>query len=197
MGDRMSNLTVNQLTALDPVTHLINVATGDTVYSPGSVVQVVNTTIYTPTAVSIPAGAAANTNIPDFFATITPKKNTSRIYVQVRWFGELSPQTANWDTMFGLKRNGTAVGVNPNTAGGSTGISMAAITYYANDASSTPEICSFDFWDSPGTTSGLTYQAYANCVNAAITLFTNRTVTPGGSGLEYGSSTITLWEIAQ
>jgi hypothetical protein len=193
----MSNLTVNQLTASSAVTNLISVASGDTVYSVGSVVQVVNTTLYTPTAVAIPAAAATNTNIPDFFATITPKKNTSRVYVQVRWFGEISPQTSNWDTMFGLKRNGTAVGVNPNTAGAATGISMAALAYYANDASSTPEMCSFDFWDSPNTTSALTYQVYANSLPATATIVTNRTVTAGGSQFEYGSSTITLWEIAQ
>lgn len=192
----MSNLTVGQLTSNDPVTNLITVASGDTVYSRGSVVQMVNTTIYTPTAVSIPANATANTNIPDFTCSITPKKASSRVYIQVRWFGELTPQTANWDTMFGLKRNGTPVGVNPNTAGGATGISMAALSYYANDGSSTPEMMFFDFYDSPSTTSVVTYQVYANGT-AASTLYTNRTVSAGGSGLEYGSSTITLWEIAQ
>jgi hypothetical protein len=86
----MSNLTVGRLSASDPITNRIDVAPGDTVYSPGSVVQMVNNTIYTPTAVAIPNNAVANTNIPDFLASITPKKSTSRIYVQVRWFGELS-----------------------------------------------------------------------------------------------------------
>jgi hypothetical protein len=193
----MSNLTVNQLTASSGVTNLISVATGDTVYSVGSVVQVVNTTIYTPTAVTLPAATAANTNIPDFFATITPKKNTSRIYVQVRWYGEINPQSVNWDTMFGLKRNGTAVGVNPTQGGGATGISMAAISYYANDSATTPEICNFDFWDTPNTTSALTYQVYANCVVSTPTIFTNRTISASGTSTEFGSSTITLWEIAQ
>ncbi len=74
---------------------------------------------------------------------------------------------------------------------------MAAISYYANDGSSTPEMMFFDFYDSPATTSAVTYQVYANSVNAAITLFTNRTVTAGGASYEYGSSSITLWEIAQ
>jgi len=193
----MSNLTVGQLSSNDPITNLITVASGDTVYSPGSVVQMINTTLYTPTAVSIPVGAATNTNIPDFLATITPKKTSSRIYVQVRWFGELSIQTANWDTMFGLKRNGTAVGVNPSTAGGATGISMAALGYYLNDGNSTPEMMFFDFYDSPNTTSAVTYQVYANCTSTAFTLYTNRTVAAAAAGYEYGSSTITLWEIAQ
>ena len=193
----MSNLTVNQLTASDPATNLITMASGDTMYSLGSVVQVVNTTLYTPTAVTLPAAAATNTSIPDFFAVITPKKATSRILVQVRWFGELNPQTANWDTMFGLKRNGTAVGVNPNTAGGATGISMASLSYYLADAASTPEMMFFDFYDSTGVTSALTYQVYANCTSTTPTIYTNRTVTASSASYEYGSSTITLWEIAQ
>jgi hypothetical protein len=192
----MSNLTVGQLSSNDPTTNLITVASGDTVYSPGSVVQMVNTTIYTPTSVSVPNNATSNTDIPDFLAAITPKKDTSRIYVQVRWFGELNPQTQNWNTMFGLKRNGVAVGVNPAATSGSAayGISMAALGYYASDAASTPEMLYFDFYDSPNTTGATTYQVYVNTTGAALTLFTNRTVAVAG---EYGSSSITLWEIAQ
>lgn len=192
----MSRLVVGQLQAANPSTNLINVASGDTVYSPGSVVQMVNTTIYTPTAVSLPNNKEANTNITDFLCAITPKSTSSLVYVQVRWFGEISPQTQSWNTMFGLKRNGTPVGVNPNATSGTAayGISMAALGYYASDAASTPEMLFLDFYDSPATTSAVTYQVYANTVGATATLYTNRTV---GTAGEYGSSTITLWEIAQ
>lgn len=192
----MSNLTVNKLTALNPTTNLITLETGDIVYSPGSVVQVVQTVLMTPTAVSIPANSTSFTNIPEFFATISPKKDTSKIYISVRWFGESSIQTANWDTMMGVKRNGSAVGYNIYNAGGPVGSAMPSLTYYSNDANSTPEQCYFDYLDSPGTTSQLTYQVYANCA-AAITLYTNRTVSASGADKEFGTSTITLWEIAQ
>ena len=193
----MSNLTVGQLSSNDPITNLITVASGDTVYSPGSVVQMVNTTIYTPTAVAVPASATSNTNIPDLTCSITPKKSSSRVYVQVRWFGEFTPNSANWNSMFGLKRNGTAVGVNPSTAGGATGIAMGALGYNLTDANSTPEVMFFDFYDSPATTSAVVYQAYINCTDSGTTLYTNRTVAAAAAGYEYGSSTITLWEIAQ
>jgi hypothetical protein len=194
----MSRLVVNQLQASNPTTNLISVAAGDTVYSPGSVVQMVNTTIYTPTSVSLPANAVANTNIPDFACTITPKSASSRIFVQVRWFGELNPQSQIINTMFGLKQNGTPVGVNPNTtAGNAAGISMAALSYDAGDSASTPEMMFFDFYATPATTAAVTYQVYANCTSTASTLYTNRTVTVSSPGYEYGSSTITLWEIAQ
>lgn len=192
----MSTLRVNSISArLGSGT--VTVPAGNVLYAPGHVIQVVNTTLYTPTSVSIPVGAAINTNIPSFSCDITPKSTTSKVLVQVRWFGELSAQTSNWDSMFGLKRNGTAVGVNPNTAGGATGIAMASLGYYANDGASTPEMMSLDFYDTPTSTSAVTYQVYVNCTSTAFTLYTNRTVTASSASYEYGSSTMTLWEIAQ
>lgn len=191
----MSNLTVASLSAPSSSGNQISVPAPNVLYAPGHIIQVLNTTLYTPTAVAIPNNATANTNIPDFACIITPKSTASKVYVQVRWFGEISPQTSNWNTMFGLKRNGTAVGVNPSTAGGATGISMAALGYYASDANSTPEMMFFDFYDSPATTSAVTYQVYANSTETP-TIFTNRTVTASSASFEYGSSTITLWEIA-
>lgn len=190
----MSTLIVGQLQAISPSTNLISVASGDTVYSPGSVVQMVNTTLYTPTSVVLPNDVVGNTNIPDFTVSITPKSASSRVYVQVRWFGEISPGTTIWNTMFGLKRNGTPVGVNPNANSGARGISMPALSYYSNDANSTPEMAFFDFYDSPATTSAVVYQVYANNNETTPTIWTNRTV---GAGNEFGSSTITAWEIAQ
>jgi hypothetical protein len=190
----MSNLTVGQLTALNPTTHLITVASGDTVYSRGSVVQMVHTVLYTPTSVVLPNNVVGNTNIPDFTVSITPKSASSQVYVQVRWFGEISPGTTIWNTMFGLKRNGTPVGVNPNATSGARGISMPALSYYSNDANSTPEMMYLDFYDTPNSTSAVVYQVYANNNETTPTIFTNRTV---GTGHEFGSSTITAWEIAQ
>lgn len=194
----MSNLTVNQLASGNPTTNLITVAAGDKVYSPGSVVQVIQVAITTPTAVSVPANAAAFTSIPDLAATITPVSAASKIYVQVRWFGELGIQTETWNSMFGVKRNGINIGLNPSGVGlnNPQGLAMASISYYANDANSTPEQCMFDYLDSPASASPITYQAYINALSA-YTLYTNRTVTASTGGYEYGTSTITLWEIAQ
>lgn len=195
MGDcTVSILKVNTLQPKSGT--LITVPNGSSVYSPGSVVQVVNTTLTTPTAVGL-SGISNFVDIPSFSAVITPKSNTSKIYVSVRWFGEFSPQSITWNTTFGLKRNGTIVGQNPNS-GGYHGISMAALSYYGgDDGNSTPETMHLDYWDSPASTASLTYQVYAVC-NSSSTLYTNRTVGTGTAvDFEYGSSTITLWEIAQ
>lgn len=193
----MSNLTLGQLTSNNPISNLITVAAGDTIYSPGSVVQVVNTTIYTPTAVSIPNNAIAYTNVPDLIATITPKSVHSKIYIIVKWFGEFAATNIAWDSMFGIKRNTIPIGENPNTpAGAPRGIYMSSLSYYSNDASSTPETCVFDYYDSPSTVSPIEYQVCINSVYAG-TMYTNRTVTAGSAPFEYGSSSITVWEIAQ
>jgi len=195
----MSLLTVNQLQAQDAATNIITLSPGDSVYSPGSVVQVVETYITTPTAVSVPANVAGYTSIPDLSASITPKKLGSRIFVQVRWLGEWSGQTQNWDSMFGVSRNGVSIGENPGstTAGSSRGIAPSLLTYYADDGNSTLEVCHFTVLDSPNSAALLTYQVFVNA-SAARTLFTNRVVNgAAGSNFEYGSSSITLWEIAQ
>jgi hypothetical protein len=154
----------------------------------------VHNSITTPTSVALVASGSTHTNVPDFFATITPKRTNSKIYITVRWFGEFAPQTSSWNTMFGIKRNGTTIGLNPSYTGtAAQGISMASIGYYASDAASTPEMMYLDYYDSPSSTSALTYQVYASSAEAP-TLYTNRTV---GTGGEFGRSSITLWEIAQ
>jgi hypothetical protein len=196
MEYRMSRLVVDTLQGTTSGGNRVSVPAGHTLYAPGHVIQVVHNSITVPTSVSIPSAYATHTNIPDFFATITPKSVSSKIYVMVRWFGEFSPNNASWNTMFGVKRNGTAVGLNPSNAGtGGQGISMAALSYNLNDNDSTPEMMYFDYYDTPSSVSALTYQVYASAVTAS-TLFTNRTVNTVAGGYEYGRSNITLMEIA-
>lgn len=198
----MSILTVG---TLQSGTGSVSIPTGNklvgvdvgSVYAPGMVIQFLTKPLYTATSVAIPASYTTFTSIPDFNISITPKSATSKIYVMVRWFGEFSPQTNNWDSMFGLKRNGVAVGNGTGSTGAAQGIAMSAITYYASDANSTPEVMYYDYYDSPNTTTSVTYEVFV-CSTAASTLYTNRTVAGGGaSGLESGVSTITVWEIAQ
>lgn len=193
----MSNLRVNSLSARAG-TGTINVPAGNVLYAPGHVLQVVNTKIVTPTAVSVPASYTTHTDIPSLAASITPKSVTSQILITVNWFGEFSPQTSVWNTMFNIKRNGTVISVPagaPSTTNPS-GITMAALSYYASDANSTPEMAAFQYLDAPGTTSLVTYQVSV-VASEASTLYTNRTVGATAGSYEYGTSMITLMEIAQ
>ncbi len=194
----MSNLTVSTISGSAASGNKVTIPSGQVLHAPGHVIQFVTTKIVTPTAVAVPASATTFTDIPSFNATITPKSTTSLIYITVNWFGEFSPQTSVWNTMYNLKRNGTVITIpagSPSTTN-PVGISMAALSYYASDASSTPEMCAFQFIDTPASVSALTYQV---CVVSAEapTIYTNRTVTAGTGGLEYGASIITLMEIAQ
>lgn len=194
----MSRLVVDTLQGTTSGGNRVSVPAGHTLYAPGHIIQVVQTSITTPTSVSVPANAVSYTNVPDLFCTITPKSANSKIYISVRWFGEFSASNTTWDSMFGIKRNGTSIGENPGSAnaGSSRGISTPVLSYYAADGNSTPEVCIFDYLDSPSSTSSLTYQVFINA-SYASTMYTNRVAGATLSSVyEYGRSNITLMEIA-
>jgi hypothetical protein len=159
----------------------------------GSILQVVNTYYITPTSQSVTSNTI--TPITGLEAVITPTSTSSRILIFVRWFGEHGTDGSQWDTMFGITRDGTAIGL-PATNGSSTlGIHMTALSYYAANADSTPETTFYNYVDSPSTTSAVTYRAYI--VGAGETLYTNRCVnTSTASAYERGTSSIILMEIA-
>lgn len=163
---------------------------------PGTVLQVVNTYLTAPTSQSIAGGYTTYTDLTGFSATITPASVNSKILVFVRWFGEMSPQTEIYNTMWNLKRNGTLIGQPAQPGSLTIGIHMAAISYYANDNDSTPETCFFNYYDSPNSTAAVTYQVSLSCPTGS-TLYTNRCVNSATSGgYERGTSSIMLMEIA-
>lgn len=193
----MSELTVGELKGLTVNNNTITVPSGHTLYAPGSVIQVVNVDNVTRTS----QGVAANTilDISGLVATITPKRNTSKIIIQARWFGEVTGQPILWDSIFGVSRNGTQIGRQPDP--GATiisGISIGTLSYTADDATSTPEAMNFFLSDSPNSTSALTYRI-TFLSSGAGTLFTNRTVgwANQATGHELGTSGIMLMEVAQ
>lgn len=190
----MSTLRVNNLDARTGTT--ISVPSGTSMYLPGHIVQVINTHLTTTSTVSMSAGASATTDITGLSATITPKSTSSKIYMTVRWFGEFGTTDGAYNAMFGIKRNGSPLGLVTNTFGFTT----AAQSYTYTDASSTPEMLFMDYYDSPASVSALTYQVYVGFLSSSQTLYTNRTVSDSGSGAstgyERGTSSITLFEIA-
>lgn len=190
----MSTLRVDNLNSRTGTT--INVPAGTHFYAPGHVVQVVHTYLTATSAISMTAGAAVTTDISGLSASITPKSTSSKIYMTVRWFGEFGAADGAYNAMFGVKRNGSAIGLVTNTYGFTT----AAQSYTYTDASSTPEMLFMDYYDSPGSTSALTYQVYVGFLSSSQTLYTNRTVSDSGggasTGYERGTSSITLFEIA-
>ena len=102
--------------------------------------------------------------------------------------------------MYGLKRNGGAIGSPLNVGNRTGGMAMAANSYYTptGDDNSTPEALSFYYLDSPGTTLPVTYQLTVLTGTAALTLYTNRTVGDVNQASDYerGTSSIVAIETA-
>ena len=176
----------------------ISIESGHVLYVPGSIMQVVNTYYTTATSVSIPSGYNTYTDVTGLSASITPKSTSSKIYIRVRWFGEYSVQNINWDCMWQVKRNSSVILQGSQPGSLNIGIHMGMLAYNAGDADSTPESAYFDAYDSPSSTSSLTYQvAVSHSYGSTQTLYINRTVNAATSGgYERGTSSITLWEIA-
>jgi hypothetical protein len=160
-----------------------------------SILQVVDTYFATATSQSMPGGTTYN-DITGISVSITPRLATSRIMIFARWFGEHGATGQSWNHMFSVKRNGTPIGQPAQPGSLRIGIAPSALTYYADDADSTPDSMNLFFVDSPATTSALTYQL---CMmnDTTYTLFTNRCVNPAtAGGYERGTSSIVAMEIA-
>jgi hypothetical protein len=190
----MSTLKVDNLDARTGT--IITVPSATTMYLPGHIIQVVNTYLKNPFSQGITAGYNTYNDISGFSASITPKSVNSKIYMTVRWFGEISAQSSLQNMCWNIKRNGTLIGQPPQPGSLPLGIHMASITFNGDNADSTPEVCFFDYYDSPASTSSLTYQVTVNCSDS-ITMYTNRCVNATtSSSYERGTSSITLFEIA-
>lgn len=115
--------------------------------TPGVVLQVVQSvaTAYTGIATT------TETAITDLSATITPSSSTSKILVMVT-IGELrSPTTTA--ARFQLYRNGSKIRDAINELG-----------YGLNSSSSIGMALSWNYLDSPSTTSAITYALYGRCL---------------------------------
>lgn len=172
-------------------------STASDFYVPGTIVQSNTTYTVTPFSYSIPASITTYTDIPTITVNITPKSIRSKIYITARIFGEYNPQTVNWNTVYVIKRNGVPINLPAQPGTLIIGHHMATLSYLADNADSTPEPCFFDMIDTPNSTNTLTYTV-ATSSDTASTHFINRCVnaTTAG-GYERGSSSITVFEIAQ
>ena len=160
--------------------------------SPGHVIQVVNKVISTQGSQSVGTTDTQVGTGTDFDLSITPKGAGSKFVVSARWFGEVNNA---WNVVFNIQRDGVRINADGATALNTLGLSVATLTYFASDDSSTPEVMHVQTVDSTGSTIG-TAITYTLVVSSTIspTLWTNRTF--GGLG-EYGVSELTIMEVAQ
>ena len=137
--------------------------------------------------------SVAGLTIVGLQASIKPSSVTAKILVVVRWHGELSVASAIWNSMFGIKRNGSPIGNPTNVGVRMPGMASNTSTYnHGTDANSTMEVVQYYYIDSPGTTDPVTYQATFQSFDA-LTLFTNRTAGDNDTAASYERSTSNIF----
>ena len=139
----------------------------------------------------------ANDSTSHLSVNITPNFSTSKILISVRLFFE-GNNTSNHEYLFDIYRDSTKLG-QPRVGNRRGGISATNISYsQAQDINSTPETQSFNFYDSPSTTSQITYAAAFNHSSNSGQLHMNKAHLDNDSiAYERGTSIIIAQEIAQ
>lgn len=150
------------------------IPSGQTLYAPGHVIQVVQGQDDQYTATT--SGSSAITGIT---ATITPSSTSSKILVVVGING-INTNTSALAGQFELKRNGTSLK------------SLSTIAGWDGSSNVSADTISATYYDSPSLTSALTYAIYWNIAFGSGTLRYNNYSSGNGTTL----STITLMEIA-
>ena len=153
----------------------------------GTVLQVVSTT----KTDTFSLASTTFTAIPNLSITITPKSTSSKILIMTS-INTGSDQN-NVAIMQRLMRDTTPVGV-----GDAAGSRIQANTLrIASSTGTLSVLSSYQFLDSPSTTSPITYSVQLRGENAT-TFYVNRTITDtDNANYARSSSTITLMEIAQ
>jgi len=154
------------------VTGNITGGASSVLYVPGSIVQVQYTQTDTTDATTVPL--ATTTDIPNLSVVITPKSTASKILIEVMWNGEVGPDVGDgYNTTMFLKRDATEL--KAATDGDRlSGISGFMDSY--NTANRTPDSSQIRFFDTPASTSAITYKVVVkNGVDGGTTVYTNRT----------------------
>tara|TARA_R100001440_G_C2462749_1_gene110246 strand:- start:56 stop:598 length:543 start_codon:yes stop_codon:yes gene_type:complete len=126
---------------------------------------------------------------------ITPKSTSSIIKLDCHVFHEWSDQNKATESVWFFYRDTTLLRA-PVDGNRASGISMSRLTHHSADATSTPEMVYYSYFDAPSTTSQITYKIGVR-VNDNSTLYVNRTVNDtNNTQAERGISFISATEIA-
>jgi hypothetical protein len=160
----------------------------------GGIIQVKHTQ-FTGTN-TVPITADTDTVLSDLTVNITPISTSSIIHLQAHIFCEHGTDSSvSWNHVFFFYRDTTKL-AHPTAGSRPTGISMTTRTYDVTNDASTPEIARYDYFDSPATTSQITYKCGIR-TQSSEDLFINRTADDNDdNGHERGTSIIIATEIA-
>lgn len=160
----------------------------------GKILQVVSTTKTDTFSASVTAGAT--TSVTGLTATITPQSTSSKIYAVVSTNAlNLSAGTSGAHVI--LTRGGTPVG-GGDSAGSRTPVNVFGGQSHLSGTDGTGTNQTFNYLDSPSTTSSVTYGVdLLNVSGTTCTLLLNRTIADSDNVyIGRASSTITLMEVA-
>lgn len=160
----------------------------------GSIIQVQHTQFTSQNTVAFTANTDAT--LTDLTVNITPISTSSIIKVEAFVQGEWGNVDSQTDSCWFFLRDSTKLG--SATAGNrNVGIHMGtSITYYSANASTTPEGVKYVYFDSPSTTSQITYKVACR-QGYATNFYLNRTVDDTDhTYVERGISSIIATEIA-
>ena len=118
----------------------------------------------------IPSNAADSTS--HLSLSITPKSANSKILLSTSIFfeGGASMHEFCW----ALHRDSTKLAA-PSAGNRRTGISMTSMGHVDSDGNSTPDSVSFSYYDTPNTTSAITYAVSFNHSADSAVVYLNRT----------------------
>lgn len=131
----------------------------------------------------------------DLQVTITPTRANSIIKLEGQIFGEHGDAGNIYNHMVFFYRDTTKLAA-PNPGSRTSGVATMTRTYTTPNADTTPEYAYYGYFDSPSTTSAITYKLGIRS-GGAETFYINRTVADSDNdGCERGISSITATEIA-
>jgi hypothetical protein len=169
--------------------------------STGSILQVVHTEKTNSfTGTSSQTGTGYYIDVTGLSASITPTSTTSKILILTNMYIGKTTTAQSYQQHFRIKRNGTPIILGAGEGGRPT--STGRINMYSTDTTSGQyQMVSFSgvHYDSPTSTSSLTYQIELGGYSAAPVVYVNRSETWQATANNYDStpvSTLTLMEVS-
>jgi len=196
----MSSISVNEIKSRTGTGNIT--VSGGKIISSGSILQVVHAQLTSSfTATSVQTGTGYYIDVTGLSAVITPNYETSKIMILTNMYIGKTTVSSSYQQHFRIKRNGTPIilGDGESSRPRSTG----RINMYSTDTTSGQyQMAMFSgvHYDSPSSTSQLTYQIELGGYSGSPIIFVNRSSTWQNLANDYDStpvSTLTLMEVAQ
>ena len=163
-------------------------------YPSGSIIQ----TQYTQFSGTNTFSVTANTpvTLTDLAVNITPNFTNSIIHLQAQVFCEFGHTDNRFNATFYFLRDSTKLS-HPTAGNRNVGVGLGLASYHDADSGSTPDFARFDYFDSPSSTSQISYKVALHLTNQNETFHLNKTVSDVDNvGYERGISCIIAQEIA-